>query len=123
MLDEALLAFIKSSLRSVWALELLLLLRLQAPRAFTIEEAARELRATASLVANCLPQLESAGLIAGEDGAFKFSPASPALQELCALLDVAYRERPVAIIAAIMSSSDTKLQGLADAFRFKDKDK
>ena len=89
----------------------------------SVEQAARELRGTQSLVANCLPHLERAGLIAGESGAYRFSPASPALQELCALLEQAYRERPVAVIDAIISSRADKLQSLADAFRFMDKDK
>ncbi len=99
-----------------------MLLRRASPRTLTIEEAARELRGTESLVAKCLPQLEAAGLIAAEDGQYHFAPASPALQELCGVLEMTYRERPVAVVDAIISNPDSSVQRLADAFRFKEKD-
>ena len=106
----------------MWALELLLLLRRQAPRALGVEEMARELRGTATLVSKCLPQLEAAGLIASENGAYSFAPASPALQELCALLEIQYRERPVTVVDAIVSGPNARLKNFAEAFRFKEKD-
>lgn len=121
VLSHELLGFIRSTLRSVWALELLLLLRRQAPRALGVEEIARELRGTETLVSKCLPQLEQAGLIASEAGAYRFAPASPALQELCGLLELEYRERPVAIVDAIVSGPNDRLKNFADAFRFKEK--
>lgn len=122
VLSPDLLAFIRSSLRSVWALELLLLLRRQAPRALSVDAMARELRGTETLVSRFLPQLEAAGLIASEQGAYRFAPASPALQELCALLELEYRERPVAVVDAIVSTPNDHLRNFADAFRFKEKD-
>lgn len=87
-----------------------------------VEETARELRATNSLVSKVLPQLESAGLLASEEGRYRFAPASPALQELCGLLELEYRERPVAIVDAIVSTPNDRLKNFADAFRFKEKD-
>jgi hypothetical protein len=123
VLQPTLLSFIRSSIRSVWALELLLLLRRQAPRAMTIEEMARELRGTETLVLKCLPHLEAAGLVASDAEGFRFAPASPALQELTALLEKDYRERPVAVIDAIVSAPSDRIKDFADAFRFKEKDK
>jgi hypothetical protein len=121
VIEPALLTFIRSSLRSVWALELLLLLRRTSPNTLGIKQAARELRASDTLVAKLLPQLEAAGLVVGEGDAYRFAPASPALQELCGLLEQEYRERPVAVVDAIIAKPD-KVQSLADAFRFKRKD-
>ena len=63
-----------------------------------------------------------AGLIASEQGAYTFAPASPALQELCALLELEYRERPVTVVDAIVSTPNDRLKNFADAFRFKEKD-
>ena len=89
----------------------------------TLEQAARELRGTGSLVAKCVPQLETAGLLVSENGDIKFAPAAPALAELSALLEMEYRERPVAVVDAIVSGQSDRLRTLSDAFRFKEKDK
>ncbi len=122
MLSSQILDFIRSSIRSVWTLELLILLRRQSPAALTLEQAARELRGTETLVAKCVPQLEVAGLIVHEGEAIRFAPASPALQELCALLEKEYRERPVAVVDAIVSGHSNRLRMLSEAFRFREKD-
>lgn len=122
MLDNDLLTFIRGSIRSVWALELLLFLRKQAPRAVGAEELVRELRATAGLVSTCVKQLEASGLVACEKGGCRYAPASPALEALSTALEQLYRERPVAVIDAIMSSPSDRLKNFADAFRFKEKD-
>jgi hypothetical protein len=123
VLEPNLISFIRSSIRSVWALELLLLLRRHAPRAMGVEEMARELRGTDTLVLKCLPQLETAGLIASDAAGYRFAPASPALQELSALLEKEYRERPVAVVDTIVSAPSDRIKDFADAFRFKEKDK
>lgn len=123
MLEADLLSFVRSSIRSTWALELLLLLQRQPARSFSREELVRELRATPSLIATCLKQLQEAGLLAceGPDHC-RFAPASPALEALCAQLDTVYRERPVTVINTIMTSPNDRLQNFADAFRFTKKD-
>ncbi|HVY84750.1 MAG TPA: hypothetical protein VG943_06435 [Caulobacterales bacterium] len=123
MLDSELQAFVAGLIRSVWALEVLLLLRRRSPAALTPDELTRELRATPTLVTTCLQQLETAGLVAGENGAWTFSPSSPRLAELAGMLEQAYLERPVAVVDAIMSKPDSRLKTFADAFRFKDKNK
>lgn len=122
VLESQLVDFIRSSIRSVWTLELLVLLRRCSPATMTLEQAARELRGTETLVAKCVPQLEAAGLIVHEGKAVKFAPASPALQELSALLEMEYRERPVAVVDAIVSGQSDRLRALSDAFRFKEND-
>lgn len=122
MLDPELLTFIRGSFRSVWALELLLLLRKGAPASFGPEQMARELRATPTLVATCTEQLQVIGVLSCEAGNCRYAPVSPVLADLCDALERAYRERPVAVINAIVSTPDDRLKNFADAFRFKEKD-
>jgi len=117
--DQDLFGFIREQLRSVWALELLLLMRRAAGRSWSPQELVGELRASPALVSDNLAAFERAGLVAAaEDGRYAFSPASPLLSALCDQLETAYRERPVTVINAIVSPPD-KLQALADAFRIR----
>ena len=123
MLEEDLLSFIRGSIRSTWALELLLLLRKQAPRAYAPEELVRELRATPLLIGGCIEQLQKTGLIACDQGGVcRYAPASPALDQLCGQLARVYEERPVTVINAIVASPNDRLKTFADAFRFTKKD-
>ena len=119
MIDQDLLSFIHSSVRSVWALEVLLLLRRERERGWTAETLARELRANERLVTEVLAGFETAGLVACEAGGCAYAPAAPVLDQLCARLEAAYRERPVAVVKAIMAAPKDKLQIFADAFRFR----
>jgi|GEM_PF-273352 len=122
VLDDDLLGFVRSAIRSTWALELLLLLRGQPGRTFGTDEAVLELRATRSLISTCAKQLQDAGLIVREGDTCRYAPASPTLDELCARLEAAYGERPVAVINAIVASPNDRLKSFADAFRFTKKD-
>lgn len=112
-------SFIRDHVRSVWALELLLLLRRQPDRVWTAEALLGELRASTAIVAAALGQFERGGLVLADDGgAYRYAPASDILRDLCDGLEEIYRERPVAVINAIASPAE-RLQGLADAFKFK----
>jgi hypothetical protein len=123
MLDEDLLSFVRASVRSTWALELLLLLRKQAPRTFGVDELVLALRATPALVSTCLEQLQAAGLaVREESGRSRYAPAAPALDQLTAQLEQAYAERPFAVINAIAASPNDRLKNFSDAFRFPKKD-
>lgn len=114
-----LLAFIRRSIPSVWALDVLLLVRRPPPRSWSAGELVGELRASDAVVLGVLEGLQREGLVArGEDGRFTFAPAAEFLEELTVALEKAYAERPVAVINAIVST-DAKLQDLADAFRLK----
>lgn len=117
-LSPDLSAFIESAVPSVWALETLLLLRGDRERAWPAERLVAELRANLTLVADCLGGLERAGLVLGEDGAFRYAPASPMLDRLCDELEATYRERPVAVVNTIARRRPDPLKGFADSFRF-----
>lgn len=123
VISEDLSGFIRASIRSTWALELLLLMRKQAPRTATPDELVLALRATPTLVGACLDQLLTAGLVVREEtGAWRYAPAAPALDRLVAELEAAYAEKPVTIINAIVATPTDKLKSFADAFRFPRKD-
>lgn len=118
--DPDLLAFIRGSIRSVWALELLLLMRNRRDRDWTAEQLVQELRASTPLVSDVLNTFEAAGLVTrSTDDRYAYAPASAALARYCDTLDSAYRERPVSVVNAIVTAPNDKLQNFADAFRLK----
>ena len=55
----------------------------------------------------------------GQEGGVIYAPASDMLEDLSGRLEAAYRERPVAVVNAIVSSRGDALQSFANAFRFK----
>ncbi|WP_293677669.1 hypothetical protein [uncultured Phenylobacterium sp.] len=115
--DLDLVTFIRRSIPSVWALDVLLLVRRAPARSWSPHELVGELRASDAVVTGVLDGLQREGLVAqGEDGRFRFAPAGELLEELTVALAHAYAERPVAVINAIVST-EAKLQTLADAFR------
>lgn len=115
--DPGFLGLVRQHIRSVWALELLLLLRSRADQRWPPEALVRELRASAPLIAGCLSALQESGLAVNEDGAWRFAPASAELKRFCEQLAEAYQTRPVALINMIATPS--QVQDLADAFKFK----
>jgi DNA-binding GntR family transcriptional regulator len=117
--DLDFLDFLRGTIRTVWALELLLLLRRAAPQAWTPEALVREMRASTLVVDESLKRLESAGLLRKDGDGFSFAPASPTLAALAESTELRYRESPVRLINAIAAPSTAKLQTLADAFRVK----
>jgi hypothetical protein len=119
LVDEAFFELVRHHIPSVWALELILLMRSQPQRAWTAAELVAELRASRPLVRDNLKSFQNSGLVAAEAGErFRFTPAGALLQEFCDRLAETYKERPVAMINLIAAPPD-KVQELADAFRFK----
>jgi hypothetical protein len=116
--DENLQAFIRSSVRSVWALELLLLLKRTPDREWAADALVRELRASDTVVSDALSHFETTGLVRRGEGGYAYAPVSPVLAECCDALERLYRERPVAVVNLI-ASTRSKLQSFADAFRLK----
>jgi predicted MarR family transcription regulator len=115
--EDELPIFIRRHLGSVWALEILLLLRRQPQRAWTIADIVLDLRASSTLVTANLAKFEQSGLVVAEsEGRYRYQPASPLMEALCAAVEEAYRERPVATINLI-SAPEERLQQLANAFR------
>lgn len=120
MIDDDVLSFLRTSIRSVWTLELLLLLWRAQDRAWSAAELVRELRASDSIVFDGIAALQAAGLVVSEgtDG-FRYKPASSVLDLLLQRLAQLYRERPMVVTRALFASPEQKLQTFADAFRLK----
>ena len=124
MLDPHLISFLRTSIPSLWALELLLLMRRAAPGYMTRDELVQHLRATPTLIDRLLSQFVASGLIArNESGSYRFDCATPDIAALCEELALAAEERPIALRDAIVSAPNDKLRNLADAFRLKSSDK
>src|SRR5688572_9482150 len=90
---EQLASFIASSFRSVWALELLLLLKREG-RPCSTEELVSAMRASSSVVDKALDCLLAAGL-AGMDGTHAtYMPVSPGVDLLVDETEQLYRSKP-----------------------------
>ena len=119
-MDDELRDFLRHSLRSVWNIELLLLLSRQKSRSWPATDLVRELRASDLVVSQGMEGLQQAGLIIGEaGGTYRYSPVTPDLDRLVQQLERVYRERPSAVTKALFSAPSDKLSAFADAFRLK----
>lgn len=121
MTEDDLLAFIATSLGSVWALELLLLLRRNPDRGWDPESLVRELRSSPLVVDEGLRRLQGAGLVM-QDGAatFRYQAASPQLDDVASELEKVYAAKPTTVINAIVNARTDKLRAFSDAFKLKD---
>jgi len=118
-IEDELPAFIRKHVRSVWALEVLLVLKRDGEALWSAEALAAEMRAPGALMRTLLEGFARTGLIATEPGPqYRYAPPPGVMAALCDALEAAYRQRPVAIINLISAPED-RLQQLADAFRFK----
>jgi DNA-binding GntR family transcriptional regulator len=106
-------------MRSLWTLELLLLLAGDRDRDWSIEELVREMRSSAIAVREAVKDLQGAGLLGQESERYRFAPVSPDLEELAGHIRSAYAARPTAVVRAIFSAPEDKLRIFADAFRFR----
>jgi hypothetical protein len=117
--DPELVGFVREHMRSVWAVEVLLILRRDRDRCWEPGALVAELRASTNLVNDILAGFERSGLAVRDDAdCWRYAPAAPPLDALAAELEAAYRERPVAIINLIARPPDP-IQGLADAFKWR----
>jgi len=119
VLSDEVLRFLRTWIASVWALELLLLLRRERQRAWRVEDLIRELRGSIGIVTTALIELQGAGLAAEAEGAFRYHPATPELDGTVAEVAKAYAEYPYAVSQAIFTAPSHKIQLFAEAFRIK----
>jgi hypothetical protein len=112
--------FIASGFRSVWSLELLLLLKRighPCPR----EELVAALRASDLVIAQSLNSLTASGLVIVDDESrAAYSPASPALRHLVEEAEMLYSRSPDAVRRLIVGASPGgSIAAFADAFRLR----
>lgn len=116
---EQLASFIASSFRSVWALELLLLLKLEG-RPCSTEELVSAMRASGSVVDKALDCLIAAGLAGMDGNRASYMPVSPEVEVLVEETEQLYRSKPDRVRRLIIASSNKGLAAFSDAFRLKD---
>lgn len=123
MLSQKLERFLRTSIRSVWELELLLLLRKEPSRAWSADELIRQLRASGLVINDALAALQRVDLVAPEEaGRFRYRPASADLAAVVDELAQAYVNTPASIMDVIWSTPRSNIEIFADAFRLR-KDK
>lgn len=115
------LEFVRTSIRSVWALEVLVLLARERERSWPVEEMVHESRSSLAAVNQALILLESTGLVAKTgERAYQYKPVSPTLDAIGELVQKIYSTKPTTVIASIFETPDDKLRAFARAFKFKE---
>jgi hypothetical protein len=118
--EDNLLALVRDTIRSVWTLELLVLMQQGADRAWPTAELVAAMRANTRVVTEGLAALESVGLVRlDEVGMYRYRPVSPALAETIRQVVDLYNRKPLAVVRTILTSPSDKIQTFADAFRFR----
>jgi hypothetical protein len=116
--EQDLLHFITSSFRSVWALELLLVLKRER-RTWSRSELVKTMRASQLVVSKALDALIAAGLASLEGEGARYMPVNEEVAEKVERTERLYATRPDAVRRAIVSSSVGGLTAFADAFRLR----
>lgn len=107
---------------SVEMLEVLLVVFRTAPKSWTAEELAGNLRSSTESVESRLNQLVRAGFFKLADQKFEYAGSRDGEKEMLAELDRLYTKYRIRIIELIYSRPNDRIRTFADAFRFK-KDK
>ena len=112
--------FLRDNFKSVWSLELLLHLASEPDRSFLPGELVEAMRASQGIVEKSVATLVAAGLVVAEDeGAVRFAPASSDLHALVEAVRDEYAMRPDAVRRVIVSGAVSGASAFADAFRLR----
>ncbi len=117
--SEELASFIASSFPSVWALELLLLLKQEA-RAYSAEELVKLMRASPAVVERAVEALTAAGLAGSDAHGTAYMPVNAQVAALVEETEQLYRSKPNRVRRLIVASAHSGLAAFSDAFRLKD---
>jgi len=119
MPEEDVVGFVVAELGSVWAIELMALLRRDLSRCWRKEELTSELRASPIVVQMALERLQRAALVsAGEEGEWRFEPQDAASDRLALKAIELYKSHPAMIKKLLYGKQDGNLRLFADAFKF-----
>jgi hypothetical protein len=116
--SDHLLRFIGSSFRSVWALELLLLIK-REPRHWSRGELISTLRASELVVNKAIDELVAAGFASIEGDGARYLPATDDIARHMKQVEKLYAARPDAVRRAIVSTAASGATAFADAFRLR----
>ena len=112
------LRFIGSSFRSIWALEVLLILKRER-RLWSHAELVEKTRSSDLVVSKALDGLVSAGLAVNESEGAMYMPVNDEVANGVDQLEQLYAIRPDAVRRAIVSASASGVTAFADAFRLR----
>ena len=115
---DDLLRLIGSSFRSVWALELLLLLK-REPRAWAPADLVASLRASDLVVNKALDELVAGGLVSLDKGGARYMPVNKDIAGRIDQIEILYAARPDAVRREIVSAVSSGATAFADAFRLR----
>jgi hypothetical protein len=118
-IPESVERFIRQHIGTIAQLELLLLLRNEPERTWSVDDAAKGIYTAVSMTGPLLDSLRASGLLVRQEVGFQYAPASGELEAIVAELAQLYAERRVSVINVIYSATDDKLQSFADAFRLR----
>lgn len=116
--EESLARFIKSAFRSIWSLELLLVLRERSDHGWTHDELIGALRASEQVLAGGVADLDAAGLVRTEGGLLRYAPGLPEMAQTVEEVAQLYASRPSKVRRLIVGGED-QLTRFADAFRLR----
>ncbi|NIJ19120.1 DNA-binding transcriptional MocR family regulator [Sphingomonas naasensis] len=115
---QELSSFIRSTFRSVWALELLCFLRKHRDRAWPQRDLVAALRGSDLVVSQSIESLLAAGLVVIEPGQLvRYQPTSEAVDDLADAAQTLYASRPDAVRRMIVAPTPSGLTSFADAFK------
>ena len=102
--NEEVADFVRATFRSVWALELLILLRQNGERKLTVADMVAALRGSELVVEQSLGSLVAAGLVAADPaGAAQYAPASKSTEALVEGAERLYASSPNAVRRMIVA--------------------
>jgi hypothetical protein len=115
--------FVRDTFGSVWALEVLLVLKRDSARSWPRPELVAALRASDSVVDSSIARLLACGLVlVDEAGSARYVPAAPSLEGLVAATEALYAQKPDSVRRWIILPRHDGLSAFSDAFRLR-KDK
>jgi hypothetical protein len=119
--EAEILDFVRKSIRSLSALEVLRCLRGDRDRSWRADALVRELRSSKVAIADALNCLRAAGLVEeAPNNSYRYHPASPELDEVAAIIVGTYAAMPSAVINALFAEPNEKLRLFSDAFKLKE---
>jgi len=116
--NDEILRFIASSFRSVWAFELLLVLKSER-RPWSHDDLDSTMRASELVITKALSALEAAGLVTIAGDRAQYTPVSEEVAGLVEQSEELYSRRPDSVRRAIISAASADAAAFADAFRLR----
>lgn len=116
--EQEVLQFIAASFPSVWALELMLVLR-RDRRAWDRQELVAALRASELVINKALDALLAAGIASLDDDRVLFLPVNSDVDACLERVEQLYRSRPNRVRREIVAASTSSATAFADAFKIR----